>query len=251
MSESKPIKRFTRIVVGIISLCAGVSAGLAATPAPRKLLVASNTAYSTVVLATTVSASTAPVHFHSTDCKLGPGDGVTLDVPPAGGSGVGKVGTVCGDSSGFALLDIPTSTLANLSSLTSLVRFDTVTQHDSFTTSMLGALDADHPNVTSPVLNSDGFGTFITLFPSIAVGITVTAYDGAHTLLGTETFTAYPPFTQYRIHTPFPVGSVSVTLGDPVWHCFPSDCHSIPVYGLVTTGSVFGGSTHAFPFGGD
>jgi hypothetical protein len=145
-------------------------------------------------------------------------------------------------SSEFTLIDVPA--VANI--------FSVITNPStSFVIPPFGAFSAAAPSRVGPIVSDDDEGTWITVFPKEPTPVYVVTFDGAGKVVGSETFDAVPPVTQYRITARVPVGFVGVTItrGLP-WECFPRDCASYaPVYGFATTSRPDSGNMRVLPFG--
>jgi hypothetical protein len=122
----------------------------------------------------------------------------------------------------------------------------------SFVIPPFGAFSSASPSRVGPIVSDDEEGTWVTVFPKETTPVYVVTFDGAGKVVGTETFDAVPPVTQYRVKARVPVGflGVSITRGTGGFECFPRDCASYaPVYGFATVSRPDSSNMRVLPFG--
>lgn len=125
-----------------------------------------------------------------------------------------------------------------------LLRFDDGLTAQSYAVPPVGALIPGEPQTFGPLANDLTLQTTVNVFPTESADVSLDIIDSTGAEVATETFSAVPPVTQYRVKTFFAAGTIRLATKK----CQVAPCiQPPPLYGFVAVADPEGGNAALFP----
>lgn len=228
------MKNINIVRILIPTACIGVAMSIAvpADAQTKKVIIANDGHYTTRVLASNTSDTSAAWSLTEAGCfAYGP-----QTIVPGGAAIRDTVGQFC---SPYPLADTTVATVK------SIIHFSDGKSESSFVVPPVGAITVSTSVMLGPAINDDAIGSWLTFNASERSAVTVTIYDGSRNQIAVETADVPKGVSQFRPATKFAVGFIRVELGYKAFGITPS---TAPLYGFLSVASPTNSNSIVYPF---